>query len=181
MPLAEVAGLPEPQHLSQRRPHAVSTDRHVGVHDAEAFDLELDRVGVLVHPGQRGAFVHLGAGIASTIQEQRVELGATDDGRVDPRPRGSGSSTTRPDGDRTHAASTGCHDGKRSGDTPSCSSNRSAPVVSPSPQHLSRGNVALSISATWAPAFAKVIAAALPAGPAPTTATSTSVTDTATR
>ena len=55
-----------------------------------------------------------------------------------------------------------------------------APAVSPSPQHLSRGNVALSISATRAPAFARVIAAALPAGPAPTTATSTSVGNTAT-
>lgn len=46
-------------------------------------------------------------------------------------------------------------------------------MVSPSPQHLSRGNVALSTTRTSEPAFARVIAAAAPAGPAPTTRTPT--------
>ena len=58
------------------------TDRHVGAEGAHKVDLELDRIRVLVDPDQRCAFVHLGAGIARAIQEQRIELGATDDGRV---------------------------------------------------------------------------------------------------
>jgi len=45
-------------------------------------------------------------------------------------------------------------------------------VVRPSPQHLSRGNVALSSTTTDRPARASVIAAAEPAGPAPITTTS---------
>src|SRR4051794_33219399 len=67
---------------------------------------------------------------------------------------------------------TSCHESTVDGSNPSESSNRSAPVVRPSPQHLSRGNRALSTSTTSRPARARVIAAAAPAGPPPTTATS---------
>src|SRR5690606_36651877 len=52
------------------------------------------------------------------------------------------------------------------------SDSRSARAVSPSPQHLSRGNVALSTTTTSRPARARLVAAADPAGPAPTTTTS---------
>ena len=47
--------------------------------------------------------------------------------------------------------------------------------VSPSPQVLSRGNVAASASTTSSPARAAQAAAAEPAGPAPTTSTSAEV------
>src|SRR4051794_28711383 len=67
---------------------------------------------------------------------------------------------------------TSCHESTVDGSNPSESSNRSAPVVRPSPQHLSRGKRALSTSTTSRPARASVIAAAAPAGPPPTTATS---------
>ena len=81
---------------------------------------------------------------------------------------GRGTKTSRPDGERNHAPSTSNHWGTASGRTPRDSSCRRARVVSPSPQHLSRGNVALSTSTTERPAWAAVMAAALPAGPAPT-------------
>ncbi len=45
-------------------------------------------------------------------------------------------------------------------------------AVSPSPHVLSRGNVALSTQTTRRPRSWAVIAAAVPAGPAPTTTTS---------
>ncbi|GIT76944.1 MAG: hypothetical protein Ct9H300mP31_14750 [Acidimicrobiaceae bacterium] len=48
-------------------------------------------------------------------------------------------------------------------------------MVNPSPQHLSRGNEALSTTRTEAPARAAVTAAAEPAGPPPTIARSTSI------
>src|SRR6185503_5760529 len=67
---------------------------------------------------------------------------------------------------------TGCHDGMAVGSSPSLSKSRRAPVVSPSPQNLSRGKAALSITITSRPARASVMAAAAPAGPPPTTATS---------
>src|SRR3954470_19498765 len=67
---------------------------------------------------------------------------------------------------------TSCHESTVDGSNASDSSNRSAPVVMPSPQHLSRGKRALSTSTTSRPARARVIAAAAPAGPPPTTATS---------
>src|SRR5215207_9463541 len=63
--------------------------------------------------------------------------------------------------------------GRRS--TPSCSSRRSAAVVRPSPQVLSRGNAALSTTSTSRPRRRAARPAAAPAGPAPTTRTSTVV------
>src|SRR4051794_5997646 len=86
--------------------------------------------------------------------------------------RGSGNTATRPDGDRTQTLSTVFHDATTSGCNPSASSRRSAPAVSPSPQHLSRGNRALSTSTTSRPDRASVMADAQPDGPPPTTATS---------
>src|SRR4051812_379336 len=74
-------------------------------------------------------------------------------------------------------SSTTCHDGTDSGRKPSRSSRRSAPAVRPAPQHLSRGKVALSTSTTSRPARARVMAAAAPAGPPPTTQTSARIND----
>src|SRR4051812_22472788 len=93
-----------------------------------------------------------------------------------PWSRGNGSSTTRPDGERTHVASTTRHDGTTAGCRPRPSSSRRAPVVRPSPQHLSRGKRALSRRITSRPNRARAMAAAAPAGPPPTTTTSASIT-----
>src|SRR3954471_1871771 len=93
-----------------------------------------------------------------------------------PCPRGSGNTTSGPGHDDTTASSTACHDATVDGSRPSTSNRRSAPVVSPSPQHLSRGKRALSTSTTSRPARARVMAAAAPAGPPPTTTTSAVVT-----
>jgi hypothetical protein len=54
---------------------------------------------------------------------------------------------------------------------------RAARPVTPPPQGLSRGNVALSTSNTRTPALASRWAAVEPAGPAPTTATSNVLTN----
>ena len=85
---------------------------------------------------------------------------------------GKGSRTWRPLGTATTTSCTGSQLGTPAGSRPRSSSRRNAAVVSPSPQHLSRGKVALSISTTSRPSRASVMAAAVPAGPAPTTATS---------
>ena len=85
---------------------------------------------------------------------------------------GSGTQTSRPDGERNHAASTDFQLGTIDGRNPSGSSSRRASVVRPSPQHLSRGKVALSMTTTEWPALASTIAAVDPAGPAPMTTTS---------
>ena len=81
---------------------------------------------------------------------------------------GKGTHTSRPLGERNQAASTSNHEGTVAGSKLSFSSSRNANVVRPSPQHLSRGNCALSITMTCNPARVAVIAAAMPAGPAPT-------------
>src|SRR5262252_1492415 len=57
--------------------------------------------------------------------------------------------------------------------TPRCSMRRSAAVVRPSPQVLSRGKAALSTTRTSSPRRRAARPAAAPAGPAPTTRTST--------
>ncbi len=78
----------------------------------------------------------------------------------------------RPEGERSVRSATGVNDGTAPGSSPSACRRRSAPVVRPSPQHLSRGNLARSASRTRKPQRASVAAADAPAGPAPTTATS---------
>ena len=84
VPLAEVAGLAGAEQLAQRRPHAVGADRHVGARRCRGLSTSSSIASACsVDPGQRCAFVHLGAGVAGAVQEQRIELGATDDGRVD--------------------------------------------------------------------------------------------------
>ena len=92
-------------------------------------------------------------------------------------PSGMGSTTCRPLGEtrtvsRTGAASAASKSSRR---RPSCSRRRRAFAVRPSPHVLSRGNVALSTHSTRSPRRWAVIAAAAPAGPAPTTSTSTCV------
>ena len=69
-----------------------------------------------------------------------------------PGPRGSGKVGARSrTGELTTTSSTCCHDATVFGSRPSSSSSRRAPVVRPSPQILSRGNVALSTTVTDAP------------------------------
>ena len=75
-------------------------------------------------------------------------------------------------GERSHTSVVGVQLATRLGSKSSSARVRSAPVVRPSPQHLSRGNVALSTTSTSYPDLRKVSAAAIPAGPAPTIATS---------
>src|SRR4029079_8816917 len=89
-----------------------------------------------------------------------------------PRSLGRGKVALRPVGELTTTSSTCCQEETALGSGPSWSSRRRAPVVRPSPQILSRGNVALSTTVTARPARARVIAAAAPAGPAPTRRTS---------
>jgi hypothetical protein len=60
------------------------------------------------------------------------------------------------------------HEATVLGAKPIFSSSRKASEVRPTPQHLSRGKVALSTTQTDLPAWAKSVAAAVPLGPAPT-------------
>ena len=90
-----------------------------------------------------------------------------------PPVRGSSNNRVVPEGERTQQSCASCQDSTFSGSKPSSSNNRSAPVVRPSPQILSRGNSALSMTTASMPALAKVMAAADPAGPPPTMRTST--------
>ena len=85
---------------------------------------------------------------------------------------GRGRWMLTPLGEVTKQSVTSIHEATSAGSRPSCSSWRSARVVRPSPQVLSRGKVALSKTVTSMPARARVMAAAVPAGPAPMTATS---------
>ena len=80
---------------------------------------------------------------------------------------GSGSSISRPLGETSTVSVTDAYDGSFRTSSPSASSPRSAPVVRPSPQVLSRGNRALSTTSTSSPRRRASIAAAVPAGPAP--------------
>ena len=100
---------------------------------------------------------------ASSCKRERRGVGAE---------RSARDRAWRPDGERNIAPSTTCQSSTAAGSNPSASSSRSASVVRPSPQHLSRGNVAVSTKVTSRPPVASVIAAATPAGPAPTTSTS---------
>ena len=92
------------------------------------------------HAGERVALVHLHARATGEVDERarRARCGATT-AAYTPRPVGSGNSTIRPDGERTHAASTVCHEGSRAGDRPSCSSSRSAPASSARRRSTCRG------------------------------------------
>jgi len=98
-----------------------------------------------------------------------------------PEPAGSGNFAVQPEGACMTAPLTGCQLGIPPGSSPSRSQSLSASTVKPSPQHLSLGKVALSISTTERPAPASKVAAADPAGPPPTTATSTSIRTASTR
>jgi hypothetical protein len=81
--------------------------------------------------------------------------------------------STRPPRDATRPACvTGCACAITSSSTPRRRSARCASGIRPSPQTLSRGMAWWSTTTTSRPARASVIAAALPAGPAPTTSTS---------
>ena len=73
----------------------------------------------------------------------------------------------------THSRRSPFDDGTESGRYWIASSSRIAKVAMPSPHVLSRGNVALSSTVARSPRRATMaMAAAVPAGPAPTTATS---------
>src|SRR4051812_5920185 len=88
--------------------------------------------------------------------------------------RASGySPTTRaPFGPVTIMPRTGTATARRSARSSRPSSSASDPGFTVSPHSLSRGNRARSINRTRAPARARISAAMLPAGPAPTTTTS---------
>ena len=88
--------------------------------------------------------------------------------------RGRGNSTVRPEGDRMKTSFTGIHVEMGVGSSPRPSRSRSAPAVRPSPHALGRGKHARSTITTRCPARARVMAAAQPAGPAPTMAASQS-------
>ncbi len=81
---------------------------------------------------------------------------------------GSSKAAWRPSGMCTWAVRTDSHEESVEGSSPSASRRRSAAVVRPSPQHLSRGKMARSSKTTRRPARAAMIEAAAPAGPAPT-------------
>ena len=81
---------------------------------------------------------------------------AGDRGEGAPAPAGAGTVRPAPRASAPRMSSTGCHEATAPGSTPSSSRWRRAPVVRPSPQILSRGNVALSITATDRPARARV-------------------------
>ena len=174
VPLAEVPRRRPGEQLAGGRPHAVGRDRRsdavtVPSPATSASTRSLDwRMA-----GERMAVTHdrhppRGPAASSAASSSRRGWW-----RRRFRRSGSGRHTSRPDGDRSQAASTVCQFGTCSGRRPSVSSSRSARVVRPSPQHLSRGNAALSITTTDRPARASRVAAVLPAGPAPTTSTST--------
>ena len=85
---------------------------------------------------------------------------------------GKGKDSLRPEGNLIDASLTISALTKSRKSKPSSSLNLRAIVVKPSPQHLSRGNSALSMRRTDLPLLATVHAADEPAGPAPTTTTS---------
>ena len=172
VPLAEVAGLGVAEQLAHRRPHPVGGDEVAGGDGADAVDLGEHEVVSLAHAGDGVTVAHLRAGRDGRGRRARRPARAGAPSRRTARRSGSRSSTSRPDGERSTTSSTGCQFGTVAGSRPSSSSSRSASVVRPSPQHLSRGNVALSTTTTCRPPRARSVAAVEPAGPPPTTSTS---------
>ena len=160
VPLAEVTRFGDADRLAHRAPHAVGGD-DVARRDRVVIDDADDDV---VRPGiecpvEPVAVQHGDAGLDRQLHQRVVELPAGGDGGVGAGAAGSWHVTCRPDGERSTAPSTIRQSSTADGWKPSSSSSRKASVVKPSPQHLSRGNVARSIIVTARPAVASVIAA----------------------
>ena len=156
-----------PRALRDGRPHAVGGDHAVAGLDAVAVaDGQRHPVVRDVGRGHRRALVHLRSGLAGDVDQRGVEVRATGDRGGALGGEASRCAGPRPSGARRRR--TVVQLATWAGSRPSASSSRRAPDVSPSPQVLSRGNVALSTSATARPARASSMAAAAPAGPAPT-------------
>ena len=115
VPLAEVARLGGAERLAQRRPHAVGADRVAGLRRCRRRRRRARR-GRLVRRrrSQRVPVEHLDAG--GSRRGRRARRRGRPGGRprrTGPGPRGAGSTTSRPDGERTTTSSTSCHDGDR--------------------------------------------------------------------
>ena len=177
VPLTEVTRLPAPERLAHGRPHPVGR-HHVARRDrAEGVDVDQEPVIALFDDvGEAVPVVHLDAGVPGDVHQRGVEL---DTGRDD-RELTLTAREREPDLPSGRGAdprgSTGRQLGTDAGSSPSDSSRRSAAVVRPSPQHLSRGNCARSTTTTSRPAWANSMAAAIPPGPPPTTTTSALIT-----
>ena len=180
VPLAEVAAAsPSAERLAHGRPHAVGRDHVAAGHRAERVDVDHDagRRRSDRTPVKRVAVVDLDPVGPGQVDQRGVERQPGHDGGELSHARSAGGSRPRA---RTVSAPTPrrstCQPGTLAGTRPRCSSRRSAPVVRPSPQHLSRGKRALSTSTTSRPALASSMAAATPPGPPPTTMTSVWIT-----
>ena len=158
VPLAEVAGLGEAERLAHgattcRRRRRRSRERTSPSPSTSTRTRSCSSGRDRTEPV---AVVDLDPGRAGQVDERRVELDAAGRRRrTCPGPPAAGSATSRPSASaptrRRPPASEGTVDGSR----PRSSSRRSAPVVSPSPQHLSRGKRALSTIVTSRPARAQ--------------------------
>ena len=174
VPLAEVAGGAEAERLARRAPHPVGGDDVAGGRGRRGPRRRPMAVPSVDRRRLDGvAEAHVGAGGDGEIDEGGVELQPWGHGGVDP---GAGWERHLERASRRGAqhgavddleVGHGCRDRSRG-----ASSSRRASVVNPSPQHLSRGNSALSTRTTSRPARRSSTAAATPAGPAPTTRTS---------
>ena len=154
VPLAPVAvGSARPSCLAQRRPHAVGADGVARPRTgAEPVDVEPPRrrrpARRLAARRARRAPWRRRRGPRSTRAASRSRA-AGDGARSGPPSRGSGKVTSWPDGRADHdvvdvAATTARRPGRGRGPRAAAA----PPVVSPSPQILSRGNVALSTTVT---------------------------------
>ena len=171
VPLTEVAGFAGAERLADRAPHAVGGD-HESRGDARARRRRRPpgrhvarSTGSRDRRGRRRPASRASRTSASSSCRRGVTAAYLPS-------IGSGTTTSRPDGERSAARSTSNQSGISPGRARDRSSSRRASVVRPSPQHLSRGNTALSITTTDRPARVSRIAADVPAGPAPTTTTS---------
>ena len=167
LPIAQVTGLAQPKRLAdqqtrRRRPrwHSGRRTARRRRDDIDAAPASMSLTSVTRVPGDQA-----GARLAGQVEQGGVEVG----------PAGRGAANW-PDWSRASvraavpaAVRDGDHDlvhGSQltdaGGSRPRSSRRRSAAVVSPSPQHLSRGKVALSISTTSRPSRARVMAGGRP-------------------
>ena len=170
VPLAEVARGGHAEVLAHRRPHAVGGDRRTrastGPMPSTSRTTRSSRSSA---PVTAWPVVHLARRRPGRRRGARRRARPAGRRRRRCRRRGAAGRWPRgPTGERDddvldRPATTARWPGRG----PRSSRRRSAPVVRPSPQILSRGNVALSTTTTSRPARASVMAAAAPAGPPP--------------
>ena len=134
-----------PSRLAHRGPHAVGGDDVAGGDRRDARRRPTATwSSSLVEPARRSRSPRRTSAPAlrGEVDERGVELPPrARRRRTCRRRRGSGTTTSRPDGERSTAPSTTFQSShRRPGRSRASSSSRRASVVSPSPQHLSRGN-----------------------------------------